>query len=116
MTSLYLHDHRCSNQFKVAWRKIKQRIWKIPPRTHNNLVCNITNNIDAMIDKRMVRFIYNSISHSNKTISNILRVKLLCVNSTFSANYQYLSFKYGLTDNDNTFIEHKYRLQMKIYI
>ena len=88
------------NQFKVAWRKIKRRIWKIPPRTHNNLVCNITNNIDAMIDKRMVRFIYNSISHSNKTISNLLRVKLLCVNSTFSANYQYLSFKYGLTEAD----------------
>ena len=53
-----------------------------------------------MIDKRMVRFIYNSIRHSNKTISNILRVKLLCVNSTFSANYQYLSFKYGLTEGD----------------
>ena len=88
------------NQFKVAWRKIKRRIWKILPRTHNNLVCNITNNIDAMIDKRMVKFIYNSISHSNKTISNILRVKLLCVNSTFSANYQYLSFKYGLTEAD----------------
>ena len=48
----------------------------------------------------MVRFIYNSISHSNKTSSNILRVKLLCVNSTFSANYQYLSFKYGLTEAD----------------
>ena len=47
---------------KEQWRKIKRRIWKIPPRTHNNLVCNITNNIDAMIDKRMVRFIYNSIS------------------------------------------------------
>ena len=24
-------------QFKVAWRKIKRRIWKISPRTHNNI-------------------------------------------------------------------------------
>ena len=48
----------------------------------------------------MVRFIYNSINHSNKTSSNILRVKLFCVNSTFSANYQYLSFKNGLTEAD----------------
>ena len=87
-------------QFKVAWRKIKRRLWKIPPRTHNNLVCNITNNIDTIIDKRLVRFIYNSINHSNKTSSNILRVKLLCVNSTFSSNFQYLSFKYGLTEAD----------------
>ena len=63
-------------QFKVAWRKIKPRIWKIPPRTHKNLVCNITNNIDTIIDKRLVKFIYNSINQSNKTSSNILRVKL----------------------------------------
>ena len=75
-------------------------MWKIPPRTHNNLVCNITNNIDTIIDKRVVRFIYNSINHSNKTSSNILRVKLLCVNSTFSSNLQYLSFKYDLTEAD----------------
>ena len=87
-------------QFKVAWRKIKRRIWKILPRTHNNLVCNITDNIDTTIDNRLVRFIYNSINHSNKTSLNILRVKLLCVNSTFSSNFQYLSFKYGLTEAD----------------
>ena len=42
-----------------------------------------------------------NVNHSNETSSNILRVKLLCViNSTFSANYQYLSFKYGLTEAD----------------
>ena len=106
------------NRFKVAWRKIKRRIWKIPPRTHNNLVYNITNNIDAIIDKRMVRFIYNSINHSHKTSSNKLRVKLLCVNFTFSANYQYLSFKYGLTEADWYFnIDHlmgKVRKKMSI--
>ena len=48
----------------------------------------------------MVRLIYNSINHSNKGSSNILRAKLLSVNSTFSANYQYVSFKYGLTEAD----------------
>ena len=45
----------------------------------------------------MVRFIFNSINHSNSTCKNVLRVKLLSVNSTFAANYQYLSFKFGLT-------------------
>ena len=38
----------------------------------------------------MIRFMYYSINHSNKT----------SFNSTFSANYQYLSFKYGLTAAD----------------
>ena len=59
---------------------------------------NITNNIDAIINKPMDRFIYNSINHSNKTSSNILRVKLVCVNSTFSANYQYLSESWILSE------------------
>ena len=45
-------------------------------------------------------FVYNSINHTNKTSSNIIRVKLLCVNSTFSSKFQYLSFKYGLTEAD----------------
>ena len=48
----------------------------------------------------MVRFIFNSINHSNNTCKNILRVKLLSVNSTFAANYQYLSYKYGLIEAD----------------
>ena len=78
------------NQFKAgntAWRKMKCRIWKISSKKYNNLVCNITNNIDAFIDKgNMVRFIYNSINHRNKTSSNISRVKILCVNSTYSTN------------------------------
>ena len=48
----------------------------------------------------MVRFIFNSINHSNNISKNILRVKLLSVNSTFAANYQYLSYKYGLIEAD----------------
>ena len=48
----------------------------------------------------MVRFIFNSINHSNSTCKNVLRVKLLCVNSTFGTNYQYLSYKLGLIDAD----------------
>ena len=63
------------------------------------MVCNITNNIDAIIDKRMVRFIYNPIIYNNKTTLVILQGKII-VNLIFSTNYQYLSFKYGLTEAD----------------
>ena len=86
--------------YKVAWRKIKRGIWNIPPRTHNNLVSNVTDNIDTIIETLMVRFIFNSINHSNSTCKNVLRVKLLSVNFMFAANYQYLSFKFGLTEAD----------------
>ena len=86
--------------YKVAWRKIKRRIWNIPPRTHNNLVSNVTDNVDTIIETPMVRFIINSINHSNSTCKNVLRVKLLSINSIFAANYQYLSFKFCLTEAD----------------
>ena len=88
------------NGYKVAWRKNKRRIWNASPRTHNNFVSIVTNNIDALIETRMVRFIFNSINHSHNTCKNILRVKLLSVNFTFAANYQYLSYKYGLIEAD----------------
>ena len=48
----------------------------------------------------MVRFIFNSINHSNSTCKNVLRVKLPRVNFPFAAYYQYLSFKFGLTEAD----------------
>ena len=58
--------------YKVVWRKIKSRIWNIPPRTHNNLVSNVTDNIDTIIETRTVQFIFNSINHSNSTCKNVL--------------------------------------------
>ena len=88
------------NGYKVAWRKIKSFFLNISPWTHNNLVSNVTDNIDTLTETRMVRFIFNSINHSNNTCKNILRVKFLSVNSTFAANYQYLSYKYGLIEAD----------------
>ena len=61
---------------------------------------NVTDNIDTLIETRKVRFIFNSINHSNNTCENILRVKLFSVNSTFAAKYQCLSYKYGPIEAD----------------
>ena len=52
------------------------------------------------INKFIIIIIINSKNHSNSTCKNVLRVKLLRVNSKFAANYQYLSFKFGLTEAD----------------
>ena len=45
-------------------------------------------------------YIKKKIIINNNKKKYILRVKLLSVNSTFAANYQYLSFKYGLIEAD----------------
>ena len=64
--------------------------------------CHPTNNpyYSAVKLKLYKIFNFNSINHSNSTCKNVLRVKLLSVNSTFAAKYQYLSFKFGLTEAD----------------
>ena len=46
-------------------------------------------------------------------MANIFRVKLLCVNSTFTSNFQYLSFKYGMTEAD-WYINIDYLVRKKI--
>ena len=61
---------------------------------------NVTDNIDILIETRMVRFIFNSVNDRNNTRQNISSVKLFSVNSTFAANYQYLSYKFGLIEAD----------------
>ena len=86
--------------FKVAWRKIKRRVWKIPYRTHSAIVHNLSYNIDFQIDTRMIKFIHSCLNHSNIVCKSIVLSKLYCIKSTFGSNYKYLSCKYGISQDD----------------
>ena len=46
------------DQFRVAWRKIKRRIWRLPNGAHNAIVQNLSYNIDVQLETRMIRFIH----------------------------------------------------------
>ena len=86
--------------FKVAWRKIKRRIWKLPYRTHNAIVHNLSYNIDFQIDTRMIKFIHSCLNHSNIVCKLIVLSELYCVKSMFGSNCKYLSCKYGISQDD----------------
>ena len=49
---------------------------------------------------RIITFVYNVLDHSDEICHNLLYTKLNCMCSTFSENYQYLSYKYELSDRD----------------
>ena len=49
---------------------------------------------------RIIKYVYNALNHSNEICHNLLHTKLNCMRSTFSENYQYLSYKYQLSDRD----------------
>ena len=88
------------DEFRVAWRKIKRRIWRLPNRAHNAIVQNLSYNIDDQLETRMIKFIHMCLNHDNDVCRSISLSKLLCKNSTFSSNYNYLSCKYELSNKD----------------
>ena len=59
LNSSYVDD------FKVAWRKVKRRIWKLPCNTHNAIVQNLTYNIDDQLDVRIAKFTHMCLNHHN---------------------------------------------------
>ena len=96
-----LSDLNCNNvkDFRVAWRKVKRRIWKLPYRAHNAIVHNFSYDIDQL-DTRMLKFVHLGLNHSNNVFKSILLSKLCCSLSTFASNYMYLSSKYKISHND----------------
>ena len=75
--------------FKVTWRKIKRRIWKLPYRTHNAIVRNLSYDLDFQIDSsRMIKCIHSCLNHSNIVCKSIVLSNFYCVKSTFGSNYK----------------------------
>ena len=97
-----LWDLNCNyvTDFKVAWRKIKHRIWRLPYRAHNVIVHSLSYDIDHQLDTRTTKFVYSCLNHSNSVCRSLLSSKLHCVRSTFAANYKYLSYKYNISQDE----------------
>ena len=97
-----LWDLNCNyvTDFKVAWRKIKRRIWRLPYRAHKVIVHSLSYDIDHQLDTRMTKFVYSCLNHSNSVCRSLLSSKLHCVRSTFAANYKYLSYKYNISQDE----------------
>ena len=55
------NNHKNIERFGVSWRKVIQRIWKIPYRTHNAIVhlINKCNSIVNILEKRCIKFLWN---------------------------------------------------------
>ena len=45
------------DEFRVGWRKIERRIWRLPNRAQNAIVQNLSYNIDDQLETRMITFI-----------------------------------------------------------
>ena len=51
-------SHKSINAFRVAWRKIKRRIWKLSYRAHNHIVHDLSYNFDEILEMKLLTFIH----------------------------------------------------------
>ena len=86
--------------FKVAWRKIKRRIWKLPYIVHNAIVYQLSYDIDHQLETRMIKFVHLCLNHCNHVCRLIISSKLHCIKSTFASKYKYLTYRYNIAHDD----------------
>ena len=63
----------CS-KFFTAWRKAIRAIWKLPFRTHCNLLHSINDTlpIDVMLEQTCIKLIWTKSSYQNSIITTLL--------------------------------------------
>ena len=61
---------------------------------------SLSYDVALQLDKRIVGFIHNALSHSNKVCLLLLLAKLHSISSTFATNYRHLCYKYDLVQSD----------------
>ena len=107
-TTFCMHMYGCElwnlsygnvEKYKTAWRKVKRRIWNLPYLTHNTIVHSLSSDLNVQLDKRMIKFIFNSLNNNSMCMS-LLQVILKCKNSCFADNYRLLSYRYQLDPAD----------------
>ena len=73
------------DEFRVARRKIKRRIWRLPNRAHNAIVQNLSYNIDDQLEMNDKKIIHMCLNHDNDVCRStcISLSKLLCKTQLF---------------------------------
>ena len=99
-SQLWAFNKTYLNKFYVAWRKAIRIIWKLPYRTHNNLLhsINLCLPIDVTLEKRSIKYIWNLINGENKLYGSIVKLSLYNNSTTLGENIRYFMYKYKIYD------------------
>ena len=80
--------------FSTACRKAIRAIWKLPFRTHCNLLqgINDTRHIDIMLEQRCIKFIWTLLHSTNIIVNSVMRSAIRNGYSTLCEKCRYLSY------------------------
>ena len=89
-------------RFCISWRKAIRKLWKIPYRTHNDLVylINKCDPIVSILEKRCVNFLWNLFNSDNVLFSRICRCSVYNSDTAMGENIRYFMYKYNISYND----------------
>ena len=93
---IWNYNSRYIDEMFIAWRKIMRKLFKLPNRTHNYIVCGIIECISIKLDRRLAKFVYSMLNSRNLTVFKLIRLFLQSDSSTFAENVRYLMYKYEI--------------------
>ena len=90
---LWNYNSRYINDLYVALRKVTRKLFKLPYRTHNYLVCGIVECITVKLDRRLTKFEHSMINSKNSTVLELIAHFLTTESSVIAENCRYLMYK-----------------------
>ena len=102
-SSLWRYNNlRNIERFCISWQKAIRKLWKIPYRTHNDLVylINKCDPIVSILEKRCAKFLWNLFNSDNVLFSRICRYSVYNSDTAMGENIRYFMYKYNISYND----------------
>ena len=90
ISTIYICYHKSNNA-------VVRKLFKLPYRTHNYLVCCIVECITVKLDRRLTKFVHSMINSKNSTVRELIAHFLTTESSVFAENCIYLMYKYDIS-------------------
>lgn len=95
-SELWNLNSRYIESIHVTWRKSMRKLFKLPYRAHNYIVCGITEPISIKLHRRQAKFIYSMINSRNNTVRDMTTFLLTRETSTLAENYRFIMYTYSI--------------------
>lgn len=101
-SQIWKYNDKALNKFYTCWRKTIRILYKIPYRTHNNLIHSIMKSypIDIVLEKRCIKYIWNLINTEQDMYKHIVKLSLYNMNSTIGENIRYFMYKFNIRESE----------------
>ena len=88
----------CFNEIYKAWRMALRRVWRVPWRTHCNLLPHLAEVMapELWFAKRAINFVNLAINSQNQYVKSVSNMGLHGSYSIFGGNVRWLQYKYNL--------------------